>query len=283
MTMNSATILATTNYYWKKHAFSLKARVFLLILIGISVMLSISFSLADPATIDIPLGTWEDWFRNVVVLFTIALYAGQFGALSAIIIGSYASAEGYEDHSFLFETAYPLSREEHFIGRVISSMLISGFWVLIGIIATGATLFIAGSLKFGLFHLSDIGTLLILILTTTLYIFFLNILFLGVTWLVGVLSKKPIFPLVLLTLYVFFIDSLIPYAWPIIEDFFNFESNPVLSISFHVELFINFILGDPSSPDYFSGSFPWASILSLSSIGIGLLIVSYKVFKIQDL
>ncbi len=283
MHVSFVSVLATAKYYWKKHALSLKGKVFLLILIGISIMLAISFSLADAATINIPIETWEDWFRNVVVLFTIALYVGQFGALSAIIIGSYASSEGYEDHSFLFETAYPISREEHFLGRCIAALIISEFWVLIGILATGITLFIAGSLKFGYFALFEFDQLILLILIASIYIFFVNTLFVGVSWLVGVLSKKPVFPLVILTLYLFFVDGLIPVAWPIVEDFFNFSSNPIISISFHAGLFIEFILGDPGSTQYFSGSFPWLSVSSLFMIGLGFLLISYKVFKNQDL
>ncbi len=283
MSTSLVVVRATVLYYWKKHALSLKGKIFLLVLLGISVMLSISFSIAEASTINIPLGTWKDWFRNIVVLFTIALYVGQFGALSAIIIGSYVSAEGYEDHSFLFETTYPLSREEHFLGRVIAALIISEFWVLIGIFGTGITLFITGSLKFGLFDLSDFSQLLLLILATAIYVFFVNILFIGISCIIGVLSKRPVFPLVLLTLYTFFIDGLIPVAWSIIEDFFNFSSNPVISISFHAGLFIDFILGDPESPQYFSGSFPWLSILSLVIIGVGLIVTSSKMFKNQDL
>ena len=229
-------IRAVSKFYVKKHLFSAKGITLLLIFLSLPIMVGIAYISTDNSGLQmLYIADYNSWKIILTFGMSVSLFLGQFGGLAAIVAGSYMFGEGYSDHKYLYEISYPVSRKQHYSGRIIASFIVSTIWTGIAYFTSIFYFYVLGDIKFSRFDVLEfletiwIGTIFFIVIVIT------NIFYLGISALITTQAKQVTGPMIFLIGYIFFIDSLVDLGWPYLMNIIHKNWDKFLVLQYHLD------------------------------------------------
>ena len=276
-------IKAVSIFYVKKHLFSVKGLVLLFIFLSLPIMVGIVYISSDsPGLQMLYIGDYYSWKIILTFGMSISLFLGQFGALAAIVVGSYMFGEGYANHKYLYEISYPVSRKQHYLGRIIASFVVSTIWTGIAYFVSIIYFYILGCFKFSRFSASEFLETLGLGIIFFIVIVITNVFYLGLSALITTQVRQVIGPMIFLISYIFFIDSLVDLGWPHLMHIIHKNWNKFLVLQYHLDRIRNDMISYLLLNNRLN-NWTLITIFIFALIGSLAFIYGMKLFEQQDL
>ncbi len=277
-------IQAITKFYWNKHFMSLKGIVLLIISLSLPLIVGIAFgTINDPNVQTLYIGDFRSWQFVLTFDLNFSLFLGQFAAIAAVVAAAYMFGEGYGDHEFLYELSFPVSRKEHYLGRVFASFLVSSSWTGIAYFTSIIYMFLVGSLKFRVFEPKEIIRTITIGTVIFIVIILINIFYLGITIYGSTYLKQVSGPLIFMILYIMLIDSLVDLGWPYLMEILHKNWPKFLVLQYHLDNIHRYITQIILSHQYRIELKPIITIFVFIVIGIAMILLGYRTFNEQDL